>query len=170
MGMGSVPFLRQQGGKVCWAAPLSPPSAIFPHGIIVAHSTATVKTIRVIAFILIILGAINLGLVGLLQIDGLAALMDGPSSTISRIVYSLIGLAGLIAAFIIFASNGDSSRPNALGRMGRSSGAERGPDPGDGAVIHNSSGEADFGVSGNALPPAQKAAGDQPYPPDKSAD
>ncbi len=60
------------------------------------------KTIRAIAFILIILGAINWGLVGLLQIDGLA-LMDGPSSTVSRIVYWLIGLAGLIAAVIIFA-------------------------------------------------------------------
>ena len=128
------------------------------------------KTIRAIAFILIILGAINLGVIGMLQIDGLAALMDGPSSTISRIVYSLIGLAGLISAFIIFAGNGDSSRPNTLGRMGRSSGADRGPDPGDGAVIHHSSGEADFGVPGNVLPPPQKTARDQPYPPDKSAD
>jgi uncharacterized membrane protein YuzA (DUF378 family) len=129
-----------------------------------------VKTIRVIAFILLILGAINLGLVGLLQIDGLAALMDGPSSTISRIVYSLIGLAGLIAAVIIFASDRDSSRPNILGRMGHSSGADRGPDSGDGSVIHHSSGEADFGVPGNTLPPAQKTTGDQPYPPNKSAD
>lgn len=128
------------------------------------------KTIRVIAFILIILGAINWGLVGLLQIDALAALMDGPTSTFSRIVYSLIGIAGLIAAAIILAGDGDSSRPNILGRMGRSSGANRGPEPGDGAVIHHSSGEADFGVPGNALPPAQKTTGDQPYPPNKSAD
>lgn len=128
------------------------------------------KTIRVIAFILIILGAINWGLVGLLKIDALAALMDGPTSTFSRIVYSLIGIAGLIAAVIILAGDGDSSRPNILGRMGRSSGANRGPEPGDGAVIHHSSGEADFGVPGNVLPPAKKTARDQPYPPDKSVD
>ena len=170
MGMGSVPFLRQQGGKVCWAATLSPLSAIFPHGIIVAHSTATVKTIRAIGFILIIFGAIYWALLGLLQIDALAALMDGPTSTVSRIVYALIGIAGLIAAAIILAGDGDSSRPNILGRMGRSSGANRGPEPGDGAVIHHSSGEADFGVPGNVLPPATKTDRDQPYPPEKSAD
>ena len=128
------------------------------------------KTIRTIAFILIIFGAINLGLVGLLQIDALAALMDGPTSTISRIVYSLIGVAGLITAAIILAGDGDSSRPNILGRMGRSSGANRGPEPGDGAVIHHSSGEADFGVAGNVLPPSTKTDRDQPYPPEKSAD
>ena len=53
--------------------------------------------------------------------------------------------------------------------MGRSSAAERGPEPGDGAVIHHSSGEADFGVPGNDLPPAKKTDSEQPYPPDKSA-
>jgi hypothetical protein len=31
-----------------------------------------------------------------------------------------------------------------LAIFGRSEGGERGPDPGDGAVIHESSGEADF--------------------------
>ena len=112
----------------------------------------------------------NLALVGLLQIDVLAALMDGPTSTFSWIVYSLIGVVGVIAAAIILAGDGDSSRPNILGRMGRSSGADRGPEPGDGAVIHHSSGEADFGVPGNVLPPAKKTDGNQPYPPDRSAD
>ena len=43
---------------------------------------------------------------------------------------------------------------NVLGLFGRSEEGERGPDPGDGAVIHDSSGEADFdGLSGNVLPP-----------------
>ena len=90
----------------------------FRHGIIVAHSTATVKTIRAIAFILIILGAIYWALIGLLQIDALAALMDGPTSTVSRIVYALIGIAGLIAAVIVFAGDGASGRFNILGRIG----------------------------------------------------
>ena len=148
-------------------APLMP---FFRHGIIVAHSTATVKTIRAIAFILIILGAIYWALIGLLQIDALAALMDGPTSTVSRIVYALIGIAGLIAVVIVFAGDGASGRFNILGRIGRSSGADRGPAPGDGAVIHQSSGEADFGVPGNVMPPAQKTDSDQPYPPAKSAD
>ncbi|MGZ9156467.1 MAG: DUF378 domain-containing protein [Candidatus Binatia bacterium] len=111
------------------------------------------KTIRAIGFILIIFGAIYWALLGLLQIDALAALMDGPTSTVSRIVYALIGIAGLIAAVIVF--DGASGRFNILGRIGRSSGADRGPAPGDGAVIHHSSGEADFGVPGNVLPPVQ---------------
>jgi hypothetical protein len=58
-----------------------------------------------------------------------------------------------------------------LGRVGRSSGGERGPEPGDGAVIHHSSGEADFdGLPGNVLPPIKDANRDLPYPPKKSAD
>jgi hypothetical protein len=58
-----------------------------------------------------------------------------------------------------------------LGRLGRGSGDERGPEPGDGAVIHHSSGEADFdGLSGDELPPIKDPNYDQPYPPKRSAD
>jgi hypothetical protein len=56
-------------------------------------------------------------------------------------------------------------------RVGRSSGDDRGPAPGDGAVIHHSSGEADFdGLPGDELPPIKDADRDQPYPPKRSAD
>jgi hypothetical protein len=58
-----------------------------------------------------------------------------------------------------------------LGRVGLSSGGERGPEPGDGAVIHHSSGEADFdGLPGDELRPVKDAERDQPYPPKRSAD
>ena len=58
-----------------------------------------------------------------------------------------------------------------LGRSGRTSGDSRGPEPGDGAVIHHSSGEADFdGLPGDVLPPIKDAERDQPYPPKKFAD
>ena len=58
-----------------------------------------------------------------------------------------------------------------LGRVEGSSGEERGPAPGDGAVIHHSSGEADFdGLPGDVLPPIKDAERDQPYPPKRSAD
>ena len=96
--------------------------------------------------------------------------MGGPTSTFRRIVYSLIGVAGLIAAVTSLARDGNPSRPNILGRMGRSSGANRGAEPGEGAVIHHSSGAADFGVPGNVLPLATKTDRDQPYPPEKFAD
>ena len=46
--------------------------------------------------------------------------------------------------------------------FGSSTGAYRGPRPGDGAVIHFSSGNADFdGLPGNALPPRKYGIEDQ---------
>lgn len=54
-----------------------------------------------------------------------------------------------------------------LGRFGRSEGIHRGPYPGDGAVIHDASGEADFdGLPGNVLPPDR----DQPNQRNRSSD
>ena len=58
-----------------------------------------------------------------------------------------------------------------LGRMGRSEAGEAGPDPGDGAVIHHCSGEADFdGSDGKDLPRTNDSNRDLPYPPKRSAD
>jgi hypothetical protein len=58
--------------------------------------------------------------------------------------------------------------------MGRDEGDETGPEPGKGAVMHHSSGEADFdGLPGDALPPKKDAreghpGGDRPAPPEES--
>lgn len=49
-----------------------------------------------IALLLVIIGAINWGLIGFFRFDLVAALF-GDMTTISRIVYSLVGLAGLYA-------------------------------------------------------------------------
>jgi len=48
-----------------------------------------------IASILLILGAINWGLVGLFNLDLVETLFKSRNSLIARIIYSLIGLAGL---------------------------------------------------------------------------
>ncbi|MBU1027313.1 MAG: DUF378 domain-containing protein [Candidatus Margulisbacteria bacterium] len=55
------------------------------------------KALNLIALILVIVGALNWGLVGLLSID-LVALLFGAMSTLSRIVYTLVGLAGVYIA------------------------------------------------------------------------
>lgn len=47
------------------------------------------------ALTLIIIGAINWGLIGFFQFDLVATLFGGMDSLISRIVYALIGLSGL---------------------------------------------------------------------------
>ncbi len=56
------------------------------------------KTIDVIAGILLIVGGLNWGLWGLFQFDLVAALFGGNASVISRIVYTLVGVAALYQA------------------------------------------------------------------------
>lgn len=47
------------------------------------------------ALILVIIGALNWGLIGLFGFDLVATIFGGQDALISRIVYSLVGLAGL---------------------------------------------------------------------------
>jgi uncharacterized membrane protein YuzA (DUF378 family) len=48
------------------------------------------------AIVLVVIGAINWGLVGLFQFDLVAALFGGADATLSRIVYTLVGIAGVV--------------------------------------------------------------------------
>jgi uncharacterized membrane protein YuzA (DUF378 family) len=57
-----------------------------------------VKTLHWISLVLAIVGAVNWGLWGLFQFDLVAALDGGQTATFSRVVYSLVGLAGLVLA------------------------------------------------------------------------
>lgn len=56
------------------------------------------KPMHVIALLLVILGAINWGLVGLFQFDAVAYFLGGVTSPLSRVVYVLVGIAGLLLA------------------------------------------------------------------------
>lgn len=53
-----------------------------------------------IAFILVVIGGLNWGLVGFFNFDLVAAIF-GELSIISRIVYALVGLSALYAIFTI---------------------------------------------------------------------
>ena len=53
------------------------------------------RSLHWIALLLVIVGAVNWGLVGLFQFDLVASLFGGQQAALSRIVYSLVGLAGL---------------------------------------------------------------------------
>ena len=55
-----------------------------------------------IALILSIIGSINWGLVGIFQFDLVAWLFGGQDVVFSRIVYALIGLAGLWCITLLF--------------------------------------------------------------------
>jgi uncharacterized protein len=56
------------------------------------------KPLHWIALVLVIVGAVNWGLVGLFQFDLVATLFGGQSAPLSRVVYALVGLAGVVVA------------------------------------------------------------------------
>lgn len=55
-----------------------------------------------LALILVIIGAINWLLVGLFSYDLVAAIFGSNTAFISRVIYSLIGLAGLYSISLLF--------------------------------------------------------------------
>ncbi|QDX92358.1 DUF378 domain-containing protein [Brevibacillus laterosporus] len=57
-----------------------------------------------LALLLVIIGAINWGLIGLFHFDLVATLFGGMGSILSRIIYTLVGIAG-IYAIKFFGSN-----------------------------------------------------------------
>ena len=55
-----------------------------------------------IALILSIIGSLNWGLVGIFQFDLVAWIFGGQSAVLSRIIYTLVGIAGLWCITILF--------------------------------------------------------------------
>lgn len=60
------------------------------------------KILQRIALILTIIGALNWGMVGLFEIDLVATLFDGSDSMISKFIYVLIAIAGIINIGLFF--------------------------------------------------------------------
>lgn len=60
------------------------------------------KTLQIIALILTIVGALNWGLIGLFDFDLVASIFGGASTTGTRLIYSLVGLAGIINIGLLF--------------------------------------------------------------------
>ena len=72
------------------------------------------KVIESIAAVLVIVGAVNWGLVGVAKFDLVAALFGltfGEVSTLTAVVYSLVGAAGLYQAFSWKRVQGRSMEP-----------------------------------------------------------
>lgn len=55
-----------------------------------------------ISLLLVIIGAINWGSIGIFGFDIVGALFGGQGSIISRIIFTLVGLAGLWAITFLF--------------------------------------------------------------------
>ncbi|MBQ7455346.1 MAG: DUF378 domain-containing protein [Clostridia bacterium] len=54
------------------------------------------------ALLLVIIGAVNWGLIGIFQFDLVAAIFGGQGAVISRIIYTLVGAAGLWCTTLLF--------------------------------------------------------------------
>ncbi|HSO56604.1 MAG TPA: DUF378 domain-containing protein [Paenisporosarcina sp.] len=58
-----------------------------------------------IALSLVIIGALNWGLIGLFQFDLVATLFGGQDAFLSRVVYGLVGIGGLVSLGLLFKPN-----------------------------------------------------------------
>ncbi len=61
------------------------------------------------ALILSIIGAINWGLIGIFRFDLVAWLFGGQTAVLSRIVYTLVGLAGIWCISMLFRRHNQAS-------------------------------------------------------------
>ena len=59
------------------------------------------QALKIITYILVLIGAINWGLVGLFNID-LVAMIFGDMTVLSRIVYALVGISAIIYAILSY--------------------------------------------------------------------
>lgn len=55
-----------------------------------------------LALTLVIIGALNWLLVGLFQFDLVAALFGGQATALSRIIYTIVGIAGIWSTTLLF--------------------------------------------------------------------
>lgn len=64
------------------------------------------KIVDRIALILVIIGALNWGGVRLFSFDCVAFLFGGQTGAVSRIIYTLVGIAGLWCITLLFREDG----------------------------------------------------------------
>ena len=58
-----------------------------------------------ISLILVIIGAINWGSIGLFKFDIVAWIFGGQGAIVSRIIYTIVGLAGIWCLSLLFREN-----------------------------------------------------------------
>jgi uncharacterized membrane protein YuzA (DUF378 family) len=63
-----------------------------------------------LALILVIIGALNWGLIALFKFDLVASLFGGQEALMSRIVYGLVGLAGIYSIKFLMDRSRDRAR------------------------------------------------------------
>ena len=67
------------------------------------------KIVDRIALVLVIIGALNWGSIGLFAFDVVAFLCGGQVAVLSRVIYALVGLAGLWCITLLFRSSDEET-------------------------------------------------------------
>jgi uncharacterized membrane protein YuzA (DUF378 family) len=67
------------------------------------------KAIRFIALLLVVIGALNWGLVGFFQYDLVSHIFGGMDSMMARIIFALVGLAGIYSIGLLCRCSGGCS-------------------------------------------------------------
>lgn len=62
------------------------------------------------ALILMVIGALNWGLIGLFRFDLVAAIFGGQTAAISRVIYTLVGIAGVWGITMLFKNQDERAR------------------------------------------------------------
>ena len=65
------------------------------------------RIVNLIAFILLIIGGINWLCIGLFQFDFVAGIFGSQAAVVSRIIYSLVGIASLYLIYAAIAKRGN---------------------------------------------------------------
>lgn len=71
------------------------------------------KALALLPLVLVLVGAVNWGLVGVAQFDLVAYLFGGQAAALSRVVYGLVGLSGV--ALIAMCASGVVALPTSVG-------------------------------------------------------
>ncbi len=69
------------------------------------------KNLDILVAVLLVVGGLNWGLWGLFQFDLVAALFGGNAATISRVVYTLVGISAVYQAFALATRRPDALAP-----------------------------------------------------------
>lgn len=88
----------------------------------------SMQTLKRIALTLVIIGAINWGLIGLFQFDLVASLFGGQTAGLSRLIYTLVGISGVICLSILFDPLGETEREHPVSARNVNYGVELGED------------------------------------------
>jgi len=86
------------------------------------------EILKRIALALVIIGAINWGLIGLFQFDLVATLFGGQAAALSRVVYTLVGISGIICLGLLFEPAEEENRDRSMGSGRVNYGTEFGDD------------------------------------------